>query len=645
MCRDRLASPTRHRIRSFAARHVALTLVLSAVVASGAGAETLGRPNPRIVNGVLTGAYPTVGALLRGASADSAGTWCSGTLIGCSTFLTAGHCVEGRSASDFYVYLPNAGIFTVASLAQHPSYDFPAADVAVLKLGAAVSGVAPSQIETSSPPPSGTPAVIAGYGRSGDPLFDYGLKRAGSVVTAPCSTIPAPGSDTTSVCWDYLNPLGPPGTDSNTCNADSGGPLFVDHGSGLRIAGVTSGGSSASCNPSDHSYDANVFTYRAFIQAQGGADLANTACGLGPQVGDPGITVLTDDGVLNSGTPQATFDFNVAGGTTRLRVAMNAVDDGVSDFDLYVKAGSAPTTDDYDCGRFGSNQYGFCEFTAPASGPWHVLVNRYAGSGTYQLTVTVVGTACGPGSDGVACDDENACTDGDACDGGACVGSPVANGTPCNDGNSCTAPDICQAGACGSTTLPNGAACDDGDPCSRPDTCQAGTCNGTTPAPGCKVGAFGASLLAIDNRSPDTRDRLSWTVRKGAATTLADFGNPTTTTAYTLCVYDDVGGVPQRRLTQVIPPGSRWKAFSRGFRYNDRTLSAGGLQAIVLTAGAAGRSSVQVRGRGEPLALPTLPFTKQPSVIVQLLSSNACWSSTHTNALDNGIARFKSKND
>jgi hypothetical protein len=623
-----------------------LVLLALASLRADAAAESLPRPLPRIVNGVLTGDYPTTGALLRGASADTAGSSCSGTLIGCSTFLTAAHCVEGRLPGELHVFLPHAGIFPVLSIASHPSYDFPAGDVAVLKLATSVQGVAPTAIETTSAPPAGTPGVIVGYGRSGDPNYDYGLKRAGSVVTAPCATIPPPGSDVTSVCWDFTNPLGSPGTDSNTCNADSGGPLFVDLGAGPRVAGITSGGSSSACLPADHSYDANVFTYRSFIQAQGGVDLANTSCGSGPQVGAVGTTVLTTDGTLNGAAPQGTHSFAVANGTTLLRVAMNAVDDGASDFDLYVEAGSAPTTSVYDCGRFGPNQFAICEFAAPTTGTWHVLVNRYSGAGTYQLTVTQFATACAaPGSDGNACDDGNACTASDVCQAGACVGTAVGNGTPCNDGNACTAPDACQSGVCGSSALANGTPCDDSDPCSRPDTCQAGSCNGTAPALSCKTTAPGTALLSLDNRSPDTRDRLAWAWRKGAATSAAELGNPTTTTAYTLCLYDSVGGVPQRRLRQVIPAGARWKAFSRGFRYRDASLSAGGLQSIVLTSGATERASVQVRGKGQPLALPGLPLAKQPSVIIQLLNDTTCWSSTHSTAQNNDLARFKSKSD
>ncbi len=644
MASARFARAIAHRMtfRSRSLRLVVAGLLIAAATARRPShADELPLVHPRIVNGVLTENYPTVGALLRGPDDDTATTWCSGTLIGCSTFLTAGHCVEGKSPGDFRVFVPNAGIFAVASIAQHPSYDFPAADVAVLKLVGAVTGVAPTALQTAAVP-FGTPGVIAGFGRSGDPSFDYGLKRAGAVATASCTSIPAPGSNTTSICWDFLAPQGPPGSNSNTCNADSGGPLFVDLGSGLRVAGITSGGSSASCNPTDHSYDANVATYHAYIESEGGADVANATCGSGPQVGEPGASVEALDGTLSSGSPQATHAITVPNGTTLLRIAMNAVDDGVADFDLYVRAGAPATVDAYDCRRFGPNQVGFCEFAAPAAGTWYVLVNRYAGAGTYQLTVTTLGTTCAlPGSDGNACDDGNACTVSDECQAGSCVGTTAADGAPCSDGNACTGPDTCHAGVCDSSAVADGTPCDDGDPCSRPDTCQAGTCTGTSPALTCKSTALGSALLTVDNRSPDSRDRLSWTWRKGAATTFAEFGNPTLTTSYALCLYDDVGGTPQRRLTKVIPPGARWKAFSRGFRFSDFAGATAGIQSIALTSGAAGRASISVRGRGQPLTLPGLPFAKQPSVIMQLLNDTTCWSSTHSVAATNSLARFK----
>src|SRR5262249_46991517 len=157
------------------------------------------------------------------------------------------------------------------------------------------------------------------------------------VTTASCSSIPSPGSNTTSVCWDFESPIGPPGADSNTCYADSGGPLLIDFGSGDVVAGTTSGGSSATCMPTDHSYDANVFTYRAFIQAQGGADLGNATCGSLPQAGTGGAAVLSASGSLTAASPNGTHSFTVPSGLFALRVAMNGEDNGSSDFDLYVK--------------------------------------------------------------------------------------------------------------------------------------------------------------------------------------------------------------------------------------------------------------------------------------------------------------------
>jgi hypothetical protein len=187
-------------------------------------------------------------------------------------------------------------------------------------------------------------------------------------------------SDTTSVCWNFTNPLGPPGDDANTCNGDSGGPLFVDSGSGPVVAGVTSGGSSGNCLAPDASFDARVSFYAGWIESVAGADLAHTSCGASPQVGDADVIVTPFVGTVSGATPEGRHQVVVPGGASALRVGMNAVDDG-SDFDLYVKFGAPPTTSDYDCRQYGVGQFGFCEFASPLAGTWHGLVARYAGAG------------------------------------------------------------------------------------------------------------------------------------------------------------------------------------------------------------------------------------------------------------------------
>jgi trypsin/pre-peptidase len=630
--------------RRTATRRPAGLVVLLAALALPATAPAGLVVSPRIVNGLYTSLYPTTGALLDSASFGSASIICSGTLIGCDTFLTAGHCVDGNlNPAAYSVFLQHAGFFQVASVALHPSFNFPVGDVAVLKLSTPVTGIAPTPIATTAPA-FGTSGLIAGFGRSGGGS-DYGLKRAGAVTTSSCAS---GVSDTTSVCFTFDNPVGPPGSDSDTCNGDSGGPLFVDDGSGLVVAGVTSGGDSASCQATDHSYDANVAFYASYIQAQGGADLANASCGGGPQAGGADTTIFGSIGSVDATTPQGVQSFTVPPGIGLLRIAMNAVDDG-SDFDLYVKAGTPPTTTDYDCRQNGSGQFGLCEFAAPSPGTWHVLVARFAGSGTYQTTVTMFGVDCtDPGNDGRPCDDGNVCTGTDTCQAGACAGTPVSNGTPCDDGSACTTGDACHAGTCGGNALPNGTPCDDGHLCTRGDACQAGVCTaGASPATGCKAQSVPLKGIVQLKNDPfnDARDRFTWHWAAGAQTDKSEFGNPLASSGLGLCVYDETGNVPHLLMERALPVGGLWLETASGYKYNDRAAAVGGIRSVTLKSGIAGRASVVVKGQGAGIALPGLPLDQQSKVTVQLVGPNACWEARYSTHLFNLSTQFKARGD
>lgn len=74
----------------------------------------------------------------------------------------------------------------------------------------------------------------------------------------------------------------------------------------------------------------------------------------------------------------------------------------------------------------------------------------------------------------VPCDDGNACSTGDTCDGGKCLGVAV----PCDDKNPCTT-DSCDEkdGQCIHDN--NSSECDDGDVCTIGDACEGGLCTGT----------------------------------------------------------------------------------------------------------------------------------------------------------------------
>jgi hypothetical protein len=84
-----------------------------------------------------------------------------------------------------------------------------------------------------------------------------------------------------------------------------------------------------------------------------------------------------------------------------------------------------------------------------------------------------------PGPDGAGCEDFDACTQTDTCQGGQCVGAdPVV----CDDADPCTA-DACDSstGACLTPPAPDGTPCTDADACTQTDQCQAGLCVGADP--------------------------------------------------------------------------------------------------------------------------------------------------------------------
>ena len=71
---------------------------------------------------------------------------------------------------------------------------------------------------------------------------------------------------------------------------------------------------------------------------------------------------------------------------------------------------------------------------------------------------------------GTPCSDADACTVGDACSQGKCLAVSMKD---CSDGQACTT-DTCTAGIC--AHVPNGAACEDGNACTIGDACVAGLC-------------------------------------------------------------------------------------------------------------------------------------------------------------------------
>lgn len=137
-----------------------------------------------------------------------------------------------------------------------------------------------------------------------------------------------------------------------------------------------------------------------------------------------------------------------------------------------------------------------------------------------------------------------------------------------------------------------------------------------------------------------THGKLTWNFQKGAvARSLADFGDPTTATTYTLCVYD--GGA--RAWQAKIAPGPAWRPSGQsGFAYK----AADGITRVALKAGAVGKPKVQVKGRGAVVASLATPVGEPVEVTVQLVNDTtpACWSDTYTTARTNVVGTLKAAN-
>ena len=72
-------------------------------------------------------------------------------------------------------------------------------------------------------------------------------------------------------------------------------------------------------------------------------------------------------------------------------------------------------------------------------------------------------------ADGTECGDGDVCNGDEVCAAGQCAGGTALD---CDDANACTADTCDSAAGCQSTNEPAGAACDDGDACTAPDACD-----------------------------------------------------------------------------------------------------------------------------------------------------------------------------
>lgn len=204
-----------------------------------------------------------------------------------------------------------------------------------------------------------------------------------------------------------------------------------------------------------------------------------------------------------------------------------------------------------------------------------------------------------------------------------------------------------------------------------------GTCSPAIPGVDCPASPVAANSckqmtkpnrhrLSINNWNGkyDRKDRLEWGWRAGEATALADFGNPTTSTGYGLCLYDGSGTLI---FGSPIPPGAFWQKLKSSFIFTDRSLNEAGIRKVILRSRGStpGRASIRVVGAGriQTLGNPTpsgnfpdlvsIPVVTAPQPVrMQLINSDGnCWEGHYqarirkNQVVNSRVSRFRAKND
>lgn len=217
------------------------------------------------------------------------------------------------------------------------------------------------------------------------------------------------------------------------------------------------------------------------------------------------------------------------------------------------------------------------------------------------------------------------CSDGDLDPGETCDDGNLVDGDCCSS--------LCQLDAAGTPCVDDVSAC-------TADVCDgAGACTHPVAVDaGCGAALAERSRVAFRTTSTS---KMSWRWRGADAVVPADFGSPPTTTAFSVCVLDDVAGTPRVAAEVLLPSGADWTPQSTGFRLRnaDRTLVA------KLRGGIPGRPRLSIVAKTPALAASPLPLT--PPVVVRLQRRDApgCWESTFSTPSRSTGEPFKARGD
>ena len=204
---------------------------------------------------------------------------------------------------------------------------------------------------------------------------------------------------------------------------------------------------------------------------------------------------------------------------------------------------------------------------------------------------------------------------------------------PCDDGDACTVTDVCDSNnVCVGSGTPN---CDDGSVCTADSCVSPGGCvHAPAPATGCLAAPKSLLKLVHKPATPD-KDALLFKWINGQATAQGDFGDPTSTEAYSVCVFDS-NSTRTVTLAEVSGGGTCgtkpcWKPIStKGYVYGDKTGAEGGITLIKLLGSDQAKTKVLVKGKGDDLSDAPLPLVAPVRAQVIRETPGLCFESTFT---------------
>ena len=318
--------------------------------------------------------------------------FCGGSILDEEWILTASHCVDGASPSSIRIAAgitrkSTAGsqgqLRSTAEIVMFPGYIDPSLgkDVALLRVSSPFdlsdANVSAIEIVTTADESAGltdpgTNSTVTGWGTlsSGGSTPDI-LQKVDVPIISNAQADAA--YSTIDITDDMIAAglLGVGGKDS--CQGDSGGPLVVEDGGEFKLAGVVSFG--FGCAEADFpGVYARVSAFEDFINNRGEG---------GGGGGDfPGIE-LEESNLRGNRGQFLQFRLDVPSGASRVTFE---IADGSGDADLYVRIGSQPTTQRFDCRPFLNGNRETCTFNNPAPGAYFVGVRAFRNFRGVNLT-------------------------------------------------------------------------------------------------------------------------------------------------------------------------------------------------------------------------------------------------------------------